>query len=69
MVRSILKSPSWYLAVEEELKRRAGPEVRLVDLYTLLWLVREYHSRDGAAPSTGEIGAGKVNASGEEKKP
>lgn len=43
--RSILKPPSWYAQVEQELKRIAGDEVMTVDLYTLLWLVREYETQ------------------------
>jgi hypothetical protein len=42
--RSILKSPSWYAQVESELKALAGNRMQVVDLYTLLWLVREYES-------------------------
>ena len=42
--RSILQTPTWYANVERELKSLAGDEVQLVDLYTLLWLVREYET-------------------------
>jgi hypothetical protein len=42
--RSILKSPSWYAEVEEELKRLAGDRAQIVDLHTLMWLVREYET-------------------------
>lgn len=42
--RSILQTPSWYAAVERELRETAGDDVRTVDLYTLLWLVREYEA-------------------------
>ena len=45
--RSILQNPTWYATVERELKRIAGDEVQLVDLYTLLWLVREYETHRG----------------------
>lgn len=40
--RSILRTPTWYAAVQRELEQIAGDEVCVVDLYTLLWLVREY---------------------------
>ena len=42
--RSILRTPSWYVQVEEELKKLAGDQVQVVDLYTLMWLVREYET-------------------------
>jgi hypothetical protein len=42
--RSILQTPTWYSTVERELKQIAGDEVQVVDLYTLLWLVREYET-------------------------
>jgi hypothetical protein len=42
--RSILQTPTWYAEVQQELQRSAGDEVRVVDLYTLMWLVREYES-------------------------
>ncbi len=40
--RSILKSPSWYVAVRDEVSARAGDRAECVDLYTLMWLLREY---------------------------
>lgn len=40
--RSILKSPSWYVAVRDEVTKLAGDEAECVDLYTLMWLAREY---------------------------
>jgi hypothetical protein len=43
--RSILQSPSWYARVSGELERSRGPEVRVVDLPALLWLVRDYETR------------------------
>lgn len=42
--RSILQTPTWYAQVEKQLKSLAGDGIRVVDLYTLLWLVREYES-------------------------
>lgn len=42
--RSILQTPSWYLQVSEELAGLAGDQVQVVDLYTLMWLVREYET-------------------------
>ncbi len=42
--RSILQTPTWYASVQHELKQMAGDEVAVVDLYTLLWLVREYET-------------------------
>jgi hypothetical protein len=50
--RSILKTPSWYAAVGRELNKLAGDQVQVVDLYTLLWLVREHEThRTGSATS------------------
>jgi hypothetical protein len=45
--RSILRTPSWYVQVEKELNELAGETVRVVDLYTLMWLVREYETQSG----------------------
>jgi hypothetical protein len=46
VARSILKAPSWYAAVEAELRNTGSGEYQVVDLRTLLWLVREYeHQR------------------------
>jgi hypothetical protein len=42
--RSILQSPSWYARVSTELKALAGDTIQVVDLYTLLWLVREFEA-------------------------
>ncbi len=42
--RSILQTPSWYAQVEKELQVMGGDQVQVVDLYTLLWLVREYET-------------------------
>lgn len=42
--RSILKSPGWYAAVSKHLQETAGADVQVVDLHTLLWLVREYET-------------------------
>ena len=39
--RSILKAPSWYKAVDEEVARVSGGTIQMVDLYTLMALVRE----------------------------
>ena len=48
--RSILQTPTWYARVEQELKRLAGDSVTVVDLYTLLWLVREWETNPGNRP-------------------
>lgn len=42
--RSILKSPKWYADVSRELAKLAGDQVQVVDMHTLLWLVREYQT-------------------------
>lgn len=42
--RSILKPPSWYAAVDRQLGELGGPDVRIVDLETLLWLVGEFET-------------------------
>jgi hypothetical protein len=39
--RSILQTPSWYAQVEKELQAMPDERIQVVDLYTLLWLVRE----------------------------
>jgi len=52
--RSILKPPSWYLDVQREIEKAAGASVRVVDLYTLMRLVRIRHEQErdqGAAQS------------------
>ncbi len=50
--RSILQTPSWYARVSAELKQAAGDEVQVVDLYTLLWLVREFETNRAAYVDT-----------------
>lgn len=42
--RSILKTPTWYAGIEQELKKLAGDDVKIVDMYTLFQLVREYET-------------------------
>ena len=42
--RSILKAPTWYVNVDTELQRLGGDGVRIVDMYTLLALVKEYEA-------------------------
>lgn len=42
--RSILQTPSWYAEVDEHVVRMSGGQAMPVDLYTLLWLVREVES-------------------------
>lgn len=42
--RSILQTPSWYVRVQQEVTQAAGDRVKVVDLYTLLWLVREHEN-------------------------
>ncbi len=44
VARSILQPPSWYARVERELHKLGGDDVKVVDLYTLFWLVREYET-------------------------
>jgi hypothetical protein len=55
VVRSILKAPSWYAAIERELHQLAGDTLRVVDLYTLMALVREdeanRHGQSGQSSS------------------
>ncbi len=48
--RSILQTPTWYARVGQELERLAGDSVRVVDLYTLLWLLRESETNAAARP-------------------
>ena len=47
--RSILKTPAWHLAVAQALQQSAGDEIKMVDLYSLLGLVREYETDTNAA--------------------
>lgn len=42
--RSILQTPTWYAQVEKELQAMPDACLQVVDLYTLLWLVREYEA-------------------------
>ncbi len=45
--RSILKTPTWHLRVQQELQNLEGDKIQVVDLYTLLQLVREYKTGVG----------------------
>ena len=42
--RSILKTPTWHAAVAQELQSLAGDDIKVVDLYSLMWLVREFET-------------------------
>lgn len=42
VARSILKAPSWYRRVGQELDRLNPPEYEIVDLYTMMLLAKEY---------------------------
>lgn len=61
--RSILKTPTWYAGVNDELRRIAGDEVTIVDLPTLLWLTREYiqHPERYVWPNSPYYGASEVS--------
>jgi hypothetical protein len=60
--RSILKTPTWHAEVEQELHRLAGEKIKVVDLYSLLWLVREYETNAPIRSKRAADGeAGKVN--------
>lgn len=63
--RSVLKTPTWHAQVEQELRRLAGDEVKVVDLYSLLWLVREYQTNPAARPLSPYANAREVLASPE----
>lgn len=47
--RSILQRPAWYARVEQELKA-LGEDLQVVDLHTLLWLVREHETNPASRP-------------------
>jgi hypothetical protein len=61
--RSILKTPSWYAGVEHELNRLAGDRIQVVDLYTLLWLVREWETNRTVRLTSPFAGSAEVRAS------
>jgi hypothetical protein len=60
--RSILKKPAWYALVSRELETLCGDDVQVVDLYTLLWLVREYETNRSLHAPTGPAVAGPAKA-------
>jgi hypothetical protein len=43
--RTVLRTPTWHAQVVEDLRREAGDRVKVVDLYSLLWLVRASGTR------------------------
>ena len=59
--RSVLKTPTWHAQVEQELHRIAGDEIKIVDLYSLLWLVREYETNVAAHPLSPYANAREVS--------
>ncbi len=61
-VRSILKSPTWYAEVSRELGQLAGDTVRVVDLRTLLWLVRAVEADPGQVAPSRFAGGTQVSA-------
>lgn len=60
--RSILRTPTWYARVSQEVHRLAGDAVRIVDLHTLLWLVREYETNTAARPVSAYAQAKELSA-------
>lgn len=42
--RSILRTPTWYAQVSDQLQAAAGGAIQVVDLPALLWLVREFET-------------------------
>ncbi len=60
--RSVVKTPTWHAQVEQELHRIAGDEVKVVDLYSLLWLTREYETNVAAHPLSPYANAREVSA-------
>lgn len=60
--RSILQTPSWYAAVEKEVRRLAGDRVQVTDLYSLLWLVREHETNSAARPVSPYVQADRIDA-------
>ncbi len=60
--RSILQTPTWYAEVEAELKKLRGDAIRVVDLYTLMWLVREYETHRDQYANTAYARAKEVTA-------
>ncbi len=63
--RSILQSPTWYAQVEQELKSIRGESVRVVDMYTLMWLVREYETHPDVYGQTRYGRAAEITATPE----
>ncbi len=63
--RTILKTPAWHAEVEQELRRTAGDKIRIVNLYSLLWLVREYETNVAARPASPYASARQVSATPE----
>lgn len=60
--RSILQTPTWYAQVERETQRLAADRVKVVDLYTLLWLVREFETNPAAQPESPFAQASELTA-------
>ena len=58
--RSILQSPTWHDQVVQELHRIAGNSIKVVDLYSLLWLVREYETNCASHPIFSSTDANKL---------
>ena len=63
--RSILQPPTWYARVSGELRQLAGDTVQVVDLHTLLWLVREFETHRAAYVDTRFAAAEEVTATPE----
>lgn len=60
--RSVLKTPTWYSQVAQELNRTAVNQIKIVDLYSLLWLVREYQTNVAARPLSAYATAEEISA-------
>lgn len=61
--RSILRTPTWYLQVSDQLRASAGDSIQVVDLPALLWLVREYETHRDAYVDLRYAGTNVVTAS------
>lgn len=53
--RDVLKTPTWHAQLDQVLRRTLGEQIKIVDLYSLMWLVR-YSQPEGKALTSSEMG-------------
>lgn len=52
VARSVLKTPTWYYQLNQRLQQKFGDSIRIIDLYTLMTIIREHAKASSANTSS-----------------